>query len=397
MRKRILSIVAMMCMVLTLIPSAAFAEDEGGEAKTYEVTYEYDGDVIDTVTKTHDVDLILSNEAVERDGFEQAGWTDGKTTYDMGGKYSDNKDVTLYPAWKEAADPVITGLENDKIYCGTVKFQVTDNVGVASVEFGDMILTADSEGYYTIEAGAGEGMVVAKDAAGNAAYCMIEVNDGHVYNWHDDGKYYWEQCDNCGDKLDKKAIPAVSINISGADKVCRANKYVFTFEVPDGCKNPGGYIELNGKSAEKEPICTVNGNVATVTVPAGSYGNAGSFDAVAFVTLDDGYLITARKEGIQVEHTGLQHVDAKAATKESDGNIEYWYCRDCGKYYSDAAAKHEITQADTVVSLSSDSSKSDRSSATGDDFNLAALIALLIAAGGTFAGVSILGRRRQTR
>ena len=48
-------------------------------------------------------------------------------------------------------------------------------------------------------------------------------------------------------------------------------------------------------------------------------------------------------------HTALQHVDAKAATTEAEGNIEYWYCAGCGKYYSDAAAVNEITQAQTVT------------------------------------------------
>lgn len=48
-------------------------------------------------------------------------------------------------------------------------------------------------------------------------------------------------------------------------------------------------------------------------------------------------------------HTALQHVDAKAATTEAEGNIEYWYCAGCGKYYRDAAAANEITQAQTVT------------------------------------------------
>ena len=48
-------------------------------------------------------------------------------------------------------------------------------------------------------------------------------------------------------------------------------------------------------------------------------------------------------------HTALQHVAAKAATTEAEGNIEYWYCADCGKYYRDAAAAKEITRAQTVT------------------------------------------------
>ena len=48
-------------------------------------------------------------------------------------------------------------------------------------------------------------------------------------------------------------------------------------------------------------------------------------------------------------HTDLKHIDAKAATAAEEGNIEYWHCGDCNKYFSDAAAKTEITRADTVT------------------------------------------------
>ena len=48
-------------------------------------------------------------------------------------------------------------------------------------------------------------------------------------------------------------------------------------------------------------------------------------------------------------HTDLKHIDAKAATAAEEGNIEYWHCGGCKKYFSDAAATREITQADTVT------------------------------------------------
>ena len=48
-------------------------------------------------------------------------------------------------------------------------------------------------------------------------------------------------------------------------------------------------------------------------------------------------------------HAELKHIDAKAATAAEEGNIAYWYCGDCGKYFADAAATREITQADTVT------------------------------------------------
>ncbi len=55
---------------------------------------------------------------------------------------------------------------------------------------------------------------------------------------------------------------------------------------------------------------------------------------------------------IDPNHHGgkLQHVEAKAATTSEEGNIEYWYCEACEKYFSDADTKNEITQAETVIS-----------------------------------------------
>ena len=45
----------------------------------------------------------------------------------------------------------------------------------------------------------------------------------------------------------------------------------------------------------------------------------------------------------------LKHVVAKDATTREEGNIEYWHCEACEKYFSDADAKNEITQAQTVI------------------------------------------------
>ena len=48
-------------------------------------------------------------------------------------------------------------------------------------------------------------------------------------------------------------------------------------------------------------------------------------------------------------HANLVNVPAKAATTSAEGNIEYWHCGGCGKYYKDAAAQEEIEQEDTVI------------------------------------------------
>ena len=48
-------------------------------------------------------------------------------------------------------------------------------------------------------------------------------------------------------------------------------------------------------------------------------------------------------------HEALERVEAKEATAEAEGNVEYWRCTGCGKLFSDAAGTTEISKADTVL------------------------------------------------
>ena len=45
----------------------------------------------------------------------------------------------------------------------------------------------------------------------------------------------------------------------------------------------------------------------------------------------------------------LEHVGAKDATTTEAGNIEYWQCRDCQKYFSDEEGITEISLEDTII------------------------------------------------
>ena len=45
----------------------------------------------------------------------------------------------------------------------------------------------------------------------------------------------------------------------------------------------------------------------------------------------------------------LTRVPAVAPTPAKPGNIEYWYCEGCGKYFADAEGAQEITEADTYL------------------------------------------------
>ena len=90
-------------------------------------------------------------------------------------------------------------------------------------------------------------------------------------------------------------------------------------------------------------------------------------------------------------HTDLKHIDAKAATKTAEGNIEYWYCGGCDKYYSDKDGINEIKKADTVTAKLPGNPKSPR---TGNASDLALWISLLLVSGGV-TGVTVALRKKK--
>ena len=90
-------------------------------------------------------------------------------------------------------------------------------------------------------------------------------------------------------------------------------------------------------------------------------------------------------------HTDLKHIDAKAATKTAEGNIEYWYCGGCDKYYSGKDGINEIKKADTVTAKLPGDPKSPR---TGNASDLALWISLLLVSGG--ACTAITGKRKKS-
>ncbi len=88
-------------------------------------------------------------------------------------------------------------------------------------------------------------------------------------------------------------------------------------------------------------------------------------------------------------HTDLKHFPAKAATEDAEGNIEYWYCSGCNKYYRGKDGTKEIAKADTVTA------KLPKSPQTGDNSNLMLWIALLLASGGVVTGVTVFDKRKR--
>ncbi len=88
-------------------------------------------------------------------------------------------------------------------------------------------------------------------------------------------------------------------------------------------------------------------------------------------------------------HTDLKHIPAKAATEDAEGNIEYWHCEGCNKYYSDKDGTKEIKKADTVTA------KLPKTPPTGDTSSLSLWIALLLASGGAATAAAALSRKKK--
>ena len=215
--------------------------------------------------------------------------------------------------------PVITGIEDGKIYCEaqtvTVDEKYVDTVTVNGTE-----VTLDENGSFVLSPTNGEQRIVITDKAGNTTEMTVTVNDGHTYGeWVSNGDgTHTRQCTVDGyNGLETK-------DCSGGKATC----------------------------AEKA-ICEVCGK---------AYGE-----------LDP------------KNHTDLKYIPAKAATTDAEGNIEYWCCKGCGKYFADSACAKEITAKDTVTGKLSSDKKSPKTGASG---MFALCAALLLASGGTAAAIS---------
>lgn len=132
-----------------------------------------------------------------------------------------------------------------------------------------------------------------------------------------------------------------------------------TFEIAkDATLEIAGALDIQGKitvKGEGALIITEQGKVniysdAALTVsPDTSLKNNGFISNNGELTIPD----TTTGNGT-IEGTGITekvhnavHVEAKEPTCDTDGNIEYWYCSFCDKYFSDKALTQEISKEKT--------------------------------------------------
>ena len=178
--------------------------------------------------------------------------------------------------------PVISGVENGKIYCGaqtvTVDEKYIDSVTVNGTE-----ITLQNN-QFTLPAAEGTQKIVATDKAGNETSVTVTVNNGHTFGeWQSNG----DDTHTC-------------------------------YCTVDGCN---GYED--GDCTGGEATCT---SKAICEYCKTEYGE---FDS---------------------SNHNLEKIPAKDATVTATGNKEYWHCKNCKKYFSDAAGTNEIKLDDTIIS-----------------------------------------------
>ena len=183
-------------------------------------------------------------------------------------------------------------------------------------------------------------------------------------------------CDYCGKTISNHEDADNNHICDYCDKVISNHEDANQDHVCDHC----GKVISNHEDANKDHVCDLCGKVITNHIG----GNKTCRDKAVCEACGKSY-----GELDPNNHTDLKHFPAKAATEDSEGNIEYWYCSGCGKYYSDKDGTKEIKKADTVTD------KLPKSPKTGDTSNLMLWIALLFVSGGVVTGTTVISKKKK--
>lgn len=190
--------------------------------------------------------------------------------------------------------------------------------------------------------------------------CGAEYGDvlGHDFttSWTHDDNEHWKQCSRCDKKDDVSPHTWDNGTITIAPTCTKAGEETYS------CTKCGATkiepIPATGHSWKSDWTSDAthhwhecaNEN-CDVTDNAGKNGYAEHSGGKATCTQNAVCEICKAGYGSPDpnNHTDLKHIDAKAATAAEEGNIAYWYCDGCKKYFSDKDGTKEIAKADTVT------------------------------------------------
>ena len=299
--------------------------------------------------------------------------------------------ITFGLFFKGAQEVTITAADNSGEMV-TVEYLLSDKE-LTKAELDGMAFTAytapfgiDPDNDYII-------YVRLTDKAGNTNYICSDgiVLDGTspVITGIENGKTY---CEAQTVTVDEKHISTVTVN--GTEVTLDEN---------------GSFVLSPADGGQKIVVTDKAGNTAEMTVTVNDGHTFGDWTSNGDGTHTRQCTADGCTEGVETDnctdedknhkcdicgkiisnHIDLKHFPAKASTEDSKGNIEYWYCSGCGKYYSDKDGTKEIAKADTVTA------KLPKSPQTGDNSNLMLWIALLLASGGAVIGTTVVSKKKK--
>ena len=383
----------------------------------YTITFDTNGgSEIAPITQDYGTNITAPADPT-REGYTFIGW-DMEIPMTMPAE-----NITLKAKWKDIEKPtgeIIIGTNKwheflNKLTLGLffkdtqeVTINASDNSGMVFVSYliTDQELSEEELGslvYYVYEEPFliepnGEYIVYAMlvDASLNITYLRSDRitldNVQPVIDGIEDGKIY---CEAQTVTINEKYLETVTVNgtaveldennsfilpaADGEQKIIAADKAgniaEMTVTVHDG--HTFGDWKANGDGTHSRE-CTVDGCKGVETM-ACSGGNATCTEKAVCEICKEAY-----GELDPNNHADLMHIDSKAATEDTEGNIEYWHCGGCDKYYSDKDGINEIKKADTVTARIKGNSKSPR---TGNASDLALWISLLFVSGGVCTAI----------
>lgn len=374
----------------TTMPAENMTVTAQWEINRYTITFDTaGGSEITPITQDYGT-AITAPEAPTREGYTFMGW-DKEIPTTMPAE-----NITLKARWKDSEKP--TG----EIVIGTNKWQEFLNKITFGLFFKDTqevtINAADNSGTVFVSY-----LVTDRDLSEAELQSLVFSGYEEPFRINPNGEYivYAMLVDANlnitylrSDRVTVDNVQPVIGGIENGKTYCEAQtvtideKYVDTVTVngTEVTLDENNSFVLSPADGEQKIVATDKaGNTAemTVTVNDGHTGGTATCTeravceicGKAFGDLDGNH------------HANLKHIDAKAATKTAGGNIEYWYCEDCDKYFADAAATKEIKQADTVTAKLSGAAKSPQ---TGGD---SGVVTVLLLSGGAF--ICLVSRRKK--
>lgn len=231
-------------------------------------------------------------------------------------------------------------------------------------------------------------------------------NAGDYFRWlGDDGKLYtpgesvpanvktltarWKLCDHKGSKTKPTCTRSATCSECGEKLAALGHDPKAGYKSDENshwleCNRCADRLnETSHKNEDNDHICDICGRV----IGTHTGGKATCRDKAKCEVCGEEY-----GETDPINHVNLKYYPEKAATKTADGNIGYWYCDGCGKYYSNSEGTKEIKKEDIITARLKDGSGSPQ---TGDTSNPVLWIVLFFASGGATVGTIVARKKKK--